>query len=475
MRRVRPFAPVFAIAVLPSLAAAQTILLPAGPAAPFSAPVQGLSAAPYGGYGLDPRYAAELNELPLLSREEEQALGAGALAGDVKAAQKLAAHNLRLVLSIVREYKMFGTSFADLVEEGNVGLMLATRKFDPSRGNRFSTYASWWIRATVLKHIQDNFHLGHTMTGHDEKKLFYSLRRVQEQVAKEAGPELAGDPDFIAKFMNDAEAAKPEKERSKLVIRPASVAKMIELLDHPLRSLDAPVDASGEGTATFLDMTADKGPGPEQLNSEAEASSVTNEAVSAALVEVSEIDPRYADVIRLRLYADEDDVLTLEQLGERFGLSRERVRQIEEKVKAELRVRLSDRLYGTGLVDQKAADEALAAPPLAKPRKPRRTPRPAKRAAQVKAKKAAAPAALEKPAPTLAELRAAGEAVAKRHPRFGEIILDRLAAEQPLTLAEMAKKLGCSEQRAEFLEEGAKAALQDELAARLKAAGPSGK
>lgn len=212
-------------------------------------------------------YREAIRRHPPLGREEERALALRVREGDVEARKKLAAHNLAFVVSVARRQRRGGVRLDDLVQEGNLGLLRAIEKFDPDQGTRFSTYAVWWIRAYVGKHLKE----------------------------------------------------------ARSTVRPLSGTTALSDL-----SLDATVDEEGE--ITHLDRIEDEGPGPEARYLSAEEGARVRARVKRVRRHLGEIG---WDVIHSRL--EQDDPVTLEELGKRWGVSRERVRQVELRAKHVLR------------------------------------------------------------------------------------------------------------------------------------------
>lgn len=143
-------------------------------------------------------YIEQIKHFPLLDREQEIHIATKALSGDDKARQKLITSNLLLVIKIANEYRSIYNNINDLIQEGNVGLIKAVSKYDPTRGFRFSTYANWWIRCLILRHILTNSHMINIATTTEQKKLFYNLRKEQRKLAEKGG---IADLDSIAQTL----------------------------------------------------------------------------------------------------------------------------------------------------------------------------------------------------------------------------------------------------------------------------------
>jgi RNA polymerase sigma-32 factor len=181
-------------------------------------------------------YMAEVTKHPLLTREEEVELGRKYRdTGDVKAAYKLVASNLRLVVKLAHEYHRNPLSLLDLVQEGNIGLMQAVKKFDPERGVKLSSYAAWWIRAYILRYIMDNWKMVKLGTTEAQRKLFFKLRQEQERLLKQ-GIEVT--PKLLAERLNVTEQ---------------DVVEMDQRLGNDEMSLDAPVAGSDDDRQTRAD------------------------------------------------------------------------------------------------------------------------------------------------------------------------------------------------------------------------------
>ena len=279
-----------------------------------------LSAVPVEG-GLS-RYFREVWCFPILKKEEEQML---ALRWrdkeDIDAAHKLVTSHLRLVCKIAMGYKGYGLPMADLVSEGNIGLMKAVKKFDPDKGFRLSTYAMWWIKAAITEHILKSWSLVKLGTVASQKKLFFSLRSIKSRLGVTDTGEL---DDADAKLISD---------QTNVSVR--EVKHMNRRLGGRDMSLNAPVSQDDE-TATFQDILVSEGASPETAFAETEEFGYRHSALNDALTELPE---RERDILIERRL--KDDPVTLEELGQVYGISRERVRQLEarafEKIKKLIR------------------------------------------------------------------------------------------------------------------------------------------
>lgn len=263
------------------------------------------------------RYLEELRRYPLLSPEEEYQLALKLRdQGDLNAAKMLVQANLRLVVKIAFEYRTIYSNILDLVQEGNIGLMKAVSKFDPTKGARLGYYASWWIRSYILKYLLDNFRLVKIGTTQAQKKLFYHLMREKERL--EAQGLLAG-PKLLAEKLN---------------VREKDVIEMEQRL-------------SGSGAEVSLDSPLDRedGKGPAHVtlipdDQEAADETLAREQLLKLLKErlpdfEKQLNDKELKILKERLLAEEPK--TLQEVADLYGLTRERARQIETKVIAKLR------------------------------------------------------------------------------------------------------------------------------------------
>ncbi len=257
------------------------------------------------------RYLREAWKFPMLSADEEYMLAKRFHdSGDVDAAHKLVTSHLRLVAKIAMGYKGYGLPVADLISEGNVGLMKAVKKFEPEKGFRLSTYAMWWIRASVTEYILQSWSMVRLGTMAAQKKLFFSLRRTKRKLEIMDNGDLTDDQ---AQAIADQTNATPDEVRqlnSRLAARDMS-------LNAPLS-----IDEGGE----HQDLLQDDRPSPEAIAAKTQMTSLRSEVVGEALENLSERD---RDIFERRHLTDEPP--TLEELGTEYGISRERVRQLEAR------------------------------------------------------------------------------------------------------------------------------------------------
>ncbi len=255
------------------------------------------------------RLVEEAKRFPMLSAEREQELAHGWRdQRDDAALRTLIGSHLRLVIKIARGYAGYGLPLADLVSEGNVGLMQAAEKFDPSRGFRFSTYALWWIRASIQEYILHSWSLVKMGTTAAQKKLFFNLRRIKSRLAEFEQGDLPRE--IVAKIAIELDV--PEGE----------VIEMNRRLAAADTSLNAPLGV--EGDSEWLEMLPDDRPSQETRIADAEEMRLRRHSLDHAL---KQLKPREREIIFARRIQDEP--LTLEELSHRYAVSRERIRQIE--------------------------------------------------------------------------------------------------------------------------------------------------
>lgn len=254
---------------------------------------------------VEARYLKAISRYSVLSPEEERALALRYKAGDEEAGKLLITANLRFVVKVALEYKGYGFRLSDLIQEGNLGLMVALRHFDPHRGYRFISYAIWWIRAYIQNYIMRSWSLVKVGTTQSQKKLFYKMGKLWE--------------------LDEGEGSREEKLKNlveELKVDERDIEQMYERINFRDLSLDAKVDEEQE--STFLDFLADYAPNQEEKLADKERIEVIKNLVRDALSRLSE---RERIVIEKRLMSEEP--VTLQDLSKVFNVSRERVRQIE--------------------------------------------------------------------------------------------------------------------------------------------------
>ncbi len=262
------------------------------------------------------RYLTEIRRYPLLTREEEKELAIRYLESqDVEAAYKLVTGNLRLVVMIAREYQRATRNLLDLIQEGNIGLMEAVKKFDPYRGIRFPSYAVWWVRAYIIRYLINNWRVVKLGTTQAQRKLFFNLHKEKERLEREG---IVPSPRLIAQ---------------RLDVKESEVVEMAQRLGSRDLSVDQPSDDDGGGT--LLDVLPGTIQGPYQQVADAEFRREVGEKIRAFGATLKDKD---AVIFNERLLAEQP--LTLQEIGDRYGISRERVRQLEERLKKKLRAYL---------------------------------------------------------------------------------------------------------------------------------------
>ena len=263
-------------------------------------------------------YLVQINQFPLLSQKEEFDLAVRYRKdNDIDAAHRLITSNLRFVVKVSFEYKSYGIKMLDLIQEGNIGLMMAVKKFDPYKGYRFISYAIWWIRAYIQNFIIKNWSLVKIGTTQAQKKLFYKIGKLRK--ALESGSEDGKKYDVLAK---DFEVAKED------------IIEMEQRMSSRDLSLDAPFGEDQE--LTHFDLLKEERPNQEEVLGEEEEKKIREEEIHGALKRLSEKE-KY--VIQNRIMADAP--LTLQEIGNHLKLSRERVRQIESEALKKLKVEMS--------------------------------------------------------------------------------------------------------------------------------------
>lgn len=276
-------------------------------------------------------YMSQLRHHAPISREEEHELAVRWVEeGDVEAAKMLVVANLRLVVKIAMEYRRAWTNTLDLVQEGNVGLMEAVQRFDPYQGVKLSSYAVYWVRAFILKYILDNMRSVRLGTTRASRKLFFRLNKEKRELER-LGYEV--EPRLLAERLDVTEE---------------DVTDMEARLSRPDVSFDAPLRADEADGMTFGDRMASPGISSEASVGASELRTVFLEKIEAF---AETLDERDLQILRERILAEEP--LTLAELGDRFEVTRERVRQLEAKLVKRLRRYMEENLvdfeyYGPG-------------------------------------------------------------------------------------------------------------------------------
>jgi len=257
-------------------------------------------------------YLREIGKIPLLTSEEELALAHRVVAGEKRAKDKMAEANMRLVVSIAKRYSGRGLDFLDLIQEGNTGLLRAVEKFDPDKGFKFSTYATWWIRQAITRAIADQartiripVHMVETIN-----KLLRTQRRMTQELNRE--PTI-------------------EELAKELEMEPEKVEYVMKI-KQDITSLDAGVGRDGDDEDSVLrDFIEDEDSATPE---ESAASQLLKEQVQSIL---STLSDREQKIIKMRFGLENGKSHTLEEVGQEFAVTRERIRQIEAKALAKLR------------------------------------------------------------------------------------------------------------------------------------------
>ena len=262
-----------------------------------------------------------------LERDEERALAESwRYRGDERALHELAAAHMRLVIALAARFRHYGLPIADLIQEGHVGLLEAAARFEPEREVRFSTYATWWIRASIQDYILRNWSIVRGGTSSAQKALFFNLRRLRAKLSRDGGGAEAN-----AHMFNTIALA--------IGVSPADVELMDTRLSGPDVSLNAPVtDTDSAGQTERVEFLVDDKPLQDETVGEAIDGDRRIVWLREALGVLTERELRIVRERRL-----EEDASTLEALGSRLGISKERVRQIENRAMEKLRRALSDR------------------------------------------------------------------------------------------------------------------------------------
>jgi len=266
------------------------------------------------------KYIAKVQGYPQLSREAEFELAQAWLQrADSAAADKLVRAHLRYVVAIALKYRRYGVPLSELIAEGNFGVVHALKKFQPERGNRFVTYAAYWIRAYILNYVIRSWSLVGAGSGALRSKMFFRLRREKVRVLN-----LVGDGD-------DAD----ELLATRLGLTKDQVQAMLRRLESRDVSLDSKV--FDDSATSLVDTLVAPGQDQEQTLASSGIHDKLRGAVSDA---VKELDERERFIVENRLMADPEDELSLAELGRRLGVSRERARQLEARAKKKLKGRL---------------------------------------------------------------------------------------------------------------------------------------
>ena len=266
-------------------------------------------------------YLQEIKKFPILTAEEEYMLAKRYKEhGDTEAAHKLVTSHLRLVAKIAMGYRGYGLPVTDLISEGNVGIMQAVKKFDPERGFRLATYAMWWIRAQIQEYVLHSWSLVKIGTTAAQKKLFFNLKKLKNQLSSIDSGNLSPE--------NAREIA------SRLNVKEAEVLDMDNRLFSGDQSLN--IQVGEEGNTEWQDMLVDSNDTQDNILANSNELSFRKKIFAQALEVLNE---REKEIITLRKLKDKP--VKLEELSKKFSISRERVRQIEEKAFEKLQKQVS--------------------------------------------------------------------------------------------------------------------------------------
>ncbi len=288
---------------------------------PAPSPEQGLN-----------RYLQEIRKFPLLEPEEEYMLAKSWVDHeDSSAAHKLVTSHLRLAAKIAMGYRGYGLPQAEVISEANVGLMQAVKRFDPEKGFRLATYAMWWIRASIQEYILRSWSLVKLGTTSAQKKLFFNLRKAKNRIGALEEGDLR--PEHVEKIAHDLNVSEDE------------VIAMNRRLSGGDASLNATIGSDGEGTAQWQDWLEDEDADQAGHYAEADELEVRRELLERAMDVLNE---RERDVLVQRRLAEEP--VTLEDLSSQYGVSRERIRQIEVRAFEKIQERMRKLAAEKGMV-----------------------------------------------------------------------------------------------------------------------------
>jgi RNA polymerase sigma-32 factor len=288
---------------------------------PAPSPEQGLN-----------RYMQEIRKFPLLEPEEEYMLAKRWVDHqDTEAAHKMVTSHLRLAAKIAMGYRGYGLPQAEVISEANVGLMQAVKRFDPEKGFRLATYAMWWIRASIQEYILRSWSLVKLGTTSAQKKLFFNLRKAKAKVGALEEGDLR--PENVAQIAKD------------LSVTEAEVIDMNRRLSGADASLNATVGSDGDSATQWQDWLEDEDSDQAGAYEEKDEMDARRALLAQAM---SVLNDREKDVLMQRRLAD--DPVTLEDLSESYGVSRERIRQIEVRAFEKLQAKMRELAKGKGMV-----------------------------------------------------------------------------------------------------------------------------
>ena len=278
------------------------------------------------------RYLQEIRKFPMLEPEQEYMLAKRWIEEqDADAAHQMVTSHLRLAAKIAMGYRGYGLPQAEVISEANVGLMQAVKRFDPEKGFRLATYAMWWIRASIQEYILRSWSLVKMGTTSAQKKLFFNLRKAKSRI----GALDEGDmhPDNVAKIAGD------------LGVSEAEVVSMNRRLSGGDASLNAVISADGESSMEWQDWLEDEYADQAAEYESQDELSMRRDMLNSAM---SGLNDRERDILTQRRLVDE--VVTLEELSENYGVSRERVRQIEVRAFEKLQEKMREMAVEKGMI-----------------------------------------------------------------------------------------------------------------------------
>ncbi len=276
------------------------------------------------------QYLKEIQKFPILTKEEEFEYGTKFQEnGDKEAAKMLVQSHLRLVVKIARKFKNYGLPMFDIVSEGNVGLVQAVKKFDPQRGFRFSTYAMWWIKAYIQEYVLRSWSLVKIGTTAAQKKLFFNLRKIKNRIVGAASGNERLAPEHIEKISRE------------LNVTAKDVVDMDSRMSQPDSSLNNFVGDEEDGKEMIHELASQED-NQEQIAIASQEKSRREIALQSAITKLNE---REKDILSKRQMIE--NPLTLEELSQIYGVSRERIRQIEEAAINKIRKEVVKINFGT--------------------------------------------------------------------------------------------------------------------------------
>jgi RNA polymerase sigma-32 factor len=274
-------------------------------------------------------YMREVQQHPLLSKTEEHELATRYVStGDLDAAARLITANLRLVVKLAYEYRRAYRNMMDLIQEGNIGLMQAVKRYDPYRGVKLSSYAAWWIRAYMLRYMLNNWRMVKLGTTQAQRKLFFNLNKEKARLSA-----MGIEPT-------------PAEIAERLHVDEKEVVEMDRRLSRGDASLDSPVGDGESSSVARVELLPSGSKGPEQDTTNAQLNAILHDQLQRFRTTLAGKD---AIIFDKRMVAE--DPLTLQELGDEFGVSRERVRQLESRIAGKLRTFLKQELGDDFQVD----------------------------------------------------------------------------------------------------------------------------